>query len=370
MNAVKNFPVHESPTFGICGNYVIFATKVPNALDVEIIDSTTMLVSQKMRVPASITKESSMEVRGFGLDFLIRYQLSSHSIIRVFKFDIEKSKFDEGKKSLFFKANADIQFASNYVVVHEGNSVKILQNIKDVWKTEQFNFQNAPEIHTNLHFVAVHEGPNLHLLHKKGDKWIQKLLTSNIVGNAAVILNKFDITTELREKLANNSLQFRDGLQTTENVILWSTIEEKSGHFYKILQIIMLDDNFNIAKEEKISSFREDILSLREVTKDSESGVKYTLGYIHTDDNKYRVGVKDMCCDKEIGKAIGTSNKNFIEDAKTKQIKESNKNSSDSAANFRKSFLFVSDAKYRVVLTSAGIFLGNFWLISNCYLIN
>lgn len=357
MNAVKNFPIHESPMFGSCGNYLIFATKHPDALDVEIIDSTTMMVSQKMRVPASITKESSMEVRGFGLDFLIRYQVSSHSIIRVFKFDIEKSKFDEGVMSLLFKPDAEIQFSSNYVAVREGSSVKILQEIDGEWKTEQFNFENVVKIHANNHFVAVHEAQNLHIIYKKSVTWTQKRIKSNLVGNSSTILKKFDITSELREKLANFSSQFRDGFQSHENLLVWSTIEENSGVFHKILQFIMLDTDFEIALEEKFSSYCEDIFNLREETTDKESGIKYTLGYIKTS-GKYRVGIKDMCCDAEIAEAIGSKNKNRIADAKAKNIKDSYKDESELAANFRKSFLFLSDDKYQVILTPGVIYLG------------
>lgn len=362
LNVVKNFPVRDIPSIGSCGDFMIFATKLPFAIDVEIVDSTTMLVTQKVRVPASITGDSTIEIRSFGRDFLIAYKIYSHSIVSVFTYDTDKAIFDKSMESLYFQADADIQFTSNYVAVHEGSSVKILQEVNGEWITQQFNFQNAVKIHANNHFVAVHEGQNLHLMHKKGDKWTQKLLKSGFVGNSANILNKFDITTELREKLLAHSSQFHEGFQTEGNVIVWSTIEENSGRFYKILEVIMLDTNLDIAKamREKFKSYREDIFDLKEVSTDENTGIEYTLGYIQTSNNKYRVGIKSMCCDAEIAKAIGSSNRNRIADFKTDQIEASEKDDSEMAKNLRKSFLSQSDAKYRVVLTSTGIYLGEF----------
>lgn len=91
LNALKKFPVHESPSIGTCGNFLIFVTKLPNALEVEIIESTTLLVVQKIKVETSISSDSSMEIRSFGRDFLIGYKVSSHNIIRVFKLILKKN---------------------------------------------------------------------------------------------------------------------------------------------------------------------------------------------------------------------------------------------------------------------------------------
>lgn len=363
-NDERSFPIHESPSVGSCGNFIIFVTKLSNELlDVEIIDSITMLVAQKLRIPANLKSVSPIEIRSFGQDFLISYRSALHSIIKVFQFLNVKQNFDNGVRTFFYKKDSEIQFSSNFVVIHESDSVKILEVSN--WNTQQFKFQSSIKITTNSHFVAVHEGENLHLIHKIGEKWTQKLLKSGFVSNAAAVLNKFDITEELRKDLSKLSFRFQEGFQTSENVILWLTVKENLGKFHKILHILMLDTHFNIARETKITRFVENIYQLSEETIDTSSGVKYSLGYIHTLQNKYRVVIRSMCCDAEIAKAIGTSNKNRIFDAKIEKIKESNKNDSETAQNLRQTFLSSSDAKYRVILTSNGIYLGKFFPFLN-----
>lgn len=356
MNVEKSFPIRENPSIGNTQNFVILATKTPSAIDIEIIDSSTMLVTQKFKLQAEVKSGSHIQVVMLKQHFLIIHETTSQRGISAFRFKADEGKFVEKSETLFFDGDAEFQYSSDFLVVRQEKVLKIMQLEATKWETIEFIFKNSIKIYTNRNFIAVHEGPKLNLIYKNklNDKWMQKNIHSDFNGSTAA-LDKFDVTSDLKSKLTS-LYQFQDGFQIHENIILWSETEESSGNFNKVLRVLMLDSKFNVYMDVKYQKEREYINDLSEQVTDS-NGLKYTISYSKIND-KYQVGIKDVCCSQKLDELFKTTDTVQREEAKSNLIKKINDNQSQSYNNFLSSFLFKSDDKYRVILAANEVHLG------------
>lgn len=355
MNVEKSFPISsKEPSIGNSQNFVILATSTVNGIDIEIIDSSTMLVTQKFKLQGEVKSVSTIKVVMQRQNFLIIHETSSQQGISAFRYKPDEGKFMEDAETTFYDQQAEFQYASDFLVVRTGNRVKVLQLGEKTWEIQEFNFNESIIMYTNRDFIAIHEGKKLHLIHKKNDIWTQNLLKSDFNGSTTA-LERFDITSDLQSKL-KNLYQFQEGLQIHENLVLWSETVEEFGKFYKKLRVLMLDSNFKIHKERTISALRENISDIKESKEDSK-GYTYTIGY-RTVDNKYRVGVNEVCCDDKLNEEFNTKTSEQTEDVKKTLIGGFNNDQSPSLDDFRNSFLFNSDEKYRVILAANEVHLG------------